>query len=152
MNTVSILPALHTDIEAICDLLAELFNQEADFSADRNKQYQAVEQILSAPDQGRILLLRVNAQVVGMVSLLYLTSTAMGGKVAMLEDMIIAAPYRSQGYGRQLLAEAVAFARQQDCLRITLLTDADNVRAQQCYQQQGFTLSAMLPMRKILED
>lgn len=152
MSAVSILPASHADIEAICDLLGELLSQEADFSPDRNKQRHAVEVILADPDQAHMLVLTVDSEVVGLVSLLYLTSTAMGGKVAMLEDMVISASHRSQGYGTRLLTAALAFAKQQGCLRITLLTDADNLRAQQFYQQQGFSMSAMLPMRIMLED
>jgi len=152
MTELSILPASETDIDAICLLLNELFSQEADFAADSAKQRRAVIEILSQPDRGQILILKKDGQVVGMVNLLYLMSTAMGGKVAMLEDMIIAERCRSQGLGQQLLTTAIDFARQQGCLRITLLTDADNERAQQFYQKHGFNHSAMLPMRRVFED
>jgi GNAT superfamily N-acetyltransferase len=152
MTDLSIVPACNSDVDAICHLLSELFTQEADFSADRDKQANAVKAILATPEQGQILLLKIDNQVTGMVSLLYLISTAMGGKVAMLEDMIIAAPFRSQGLGQQLLSAAIDFARAQGCLRITLLTDADNKPAQQFYQQQGFVHSAMVPMRRVFQD
>lgn len=151
MTDLSIVPACNSDVDAICQLLSELFTQEADFAANKDKQTNAVKAILAAPEHGQILLLKIDHHVVGMVSLLYLISTAMGGKVAMLEDMIIAASFRSQGLGKQLLTAAIDFAREQGCLRITLLTDADNQRAQQFYQKQGFVHSAMLPMRKKLE-
>lgn len=151
MTDLSIVPACNSDVDAICQLLSELFTQEADFAANKDKQTNAVKAILAAPEHGQILLLKIDHHVVGMVSLLYLISTAMGGKVAMLEDMIIVATFRSQGLGKQLLTAAIDFAREQGCLRITLLTDADNQRAQQFYQKQGFVHSAMLPMRKKLE-
>ncbi|MTI62697.1 MAG: GNAT family N-acetyltransferase [Methylophaga sp.] len=149
---MSILPASETDMDAICLLLNQLFSQEADFAADKTKQMRAVTEILSQPDSGQILILRKDGQVAGMVSLLYLISTAMGGKVALLEDMIIAEGYRGRGLGQELLTAAIDFARQQGCLRITLLTDADNDRAQQFYQKHGFSHSAMVPMRRIFED
>lgn len=152
MTELSILPASSNDVDAICHLLSELFSQEADFTADPEKQANAVKMILASPEQGQILVLKINNQLVGMVSLLYLISTAMGGKVAMLEDMIIAREQRSRGLGKQLLLAAVEFARKQGCLRITLLTDAVNTAAQQFYQQQGFIHSAMVPMRQQLED
>lgn len=152
MSDLSIVPASERDVDAICHLLHELFTQEADFSTNQDKQACAVRAILASPEHGQILLLKVDDQIAGMVSLLYLISTAMGGKVAMLEDMIIAASYRSRGLGKQLLSAAIDFARQQGCLRITLLTDADNERAQQFYQQQGFVHSAMLPMRRVFEN
>lgn len=152
MTDLSIVPACNREVDAICHLLSELFTQEADFTADKDKQMSAVKAILATPEQGQILLLKIDNQVAGMVSLLYLISTAMGGKVAMLEDMIIATSYRSRGLGQQLLSAAIDFARQQGCLRITLLTDADNERAQRFYQRQGFVRSAMVPMRQKLED
>jgi GNAT superfamily N-acetyltransferase len=152
MTELSILPASKNDVDAICHLLAELFVQEADFAVNADKQANAVNAILASPEQGQILVLKMDNQLVGMVSLLYLISTAMGGKVAMLEDMIIAPEQRSQGLGQQLLNAAITFAREQGCLRITLLTDADNQRAQQFYQRQGFVRSAMVPMRHVFED
>ncbi len=152
MTDLSIAPASEKDADAICQLLSVLFSQEADFSFDSEKQTRAVNAILSHPEQGQVLLVKKDRVVVGMVSLLYLISTAMGGKVAMLEDMIIAEDYRSQGLGQRLLQAAINFARDQGCLRITLLTDADNDRAQQFYQQHGFVRSAMIPMRRVLED
>lgn len=152
MTDLSIVPASNSDVDAICHLLSELFTQEADFSANSVKQKSAVKAILAAPEHGQILLLKLDNQVAGMVSLLYLISTAMGGKVAMLEDMIIAASFRSQGLGQQLLRGAIDFAREQGCLRITLLTDADNEGAQRFYQRQGFVRSAMVPLRQVLED
>lgn len=152
MTNLSIVPACNDDSDAICHLLAELFAQEADFSADHDKQASAVKTLLAAPEQGQILLLKIDNQIAGMVSLLYLISTAMGGKVAMLEDLIIASNYRSQGLGKQLLTAAIDHARRQGCLRITLLTDADNKSAQQFYLKQGFALSAMVPMRRVFED
>ena len=151
MTELSILPASKNDVDAICHLLAELFVQEADFAANADKQANAVNAILASPEQGQILVLKIDKQLVGMVSLLYLISTAMGGKVAMLEDMIIAPEQRSQGLGQQLLNAAITFAQEQGCLRITLLTDADNQRAQQFYQRQGFVHSAMVPMRHVFE-
>jgi GNAT superfamily N-acetyltransferase len=152
MTNLSILPASKNDVDAICHLLAELFAQEADFAANADKQANAINAILASPEQGQILVLKIDNQLVGMVSLLYLISTVMGGKVAMLEDMIIAPEQRSHGLGRQLLNAAIEFAREQGCLRITLLTDADNLRAQRFYQRQGFVRSAMVPMRQVLED
>lgn len=144
--------ASNDDIDAIVALLTALFEQEADFKPEPSRQQRAVRDQLAHPEQGEILLARQQHQVIGMVSLLYLPSTAMGGRVALLEDMIINENFRGSGYGRQLLSAAIAHARKRDCLRITLLTDRDNKSAQQLYQQQGFGFSAMVPMRLSLEQ
>lgn len=152
MTTVTFSLATEDDLDAIVDLLVTLFEQEADFEPDASRQQRAVCDLLAHPQQGEILLARKSGRVIGMVSLLYLPSTAMGGKVALLEDMIIADEWRGQGYGKKLLTAAMDHARLRDCLRITLLTDRDNKPAQQFYQQLGFSPSFMLPMRRVLKD
>nr|WP_320166794.1 GNAT family N-acetyltransferase [uncultured Methylophaga sp.] len=151
MTNHIIAEATLTDLNAITHLLTVLFTQEADFEPQPEKQMHAVSDILRHPDKGHFLLIKHQSKVVGVVSLLYLTSTAMGGKVALLEDMVIDEQHRSKGFGSALLNAAVNFARQQGCLRMTLLTDADNAIAQKMYQDEGFTHSAMIPMRLILD-
>ena len=64
--------------------------------------------------------------VIGMVSFLYSISTALGGKVALLEDMIIDKNYWKGGYGKRLLKDAINLSLKRECLRITLLTDFNN--------------------------
>jgi ribosomal protein S18 acetylase RimI-like enzyme len=68
-----------------------------------------------------------------MVSLLYTVSTALGGTVALLEDMIVASPYQNQGAGKALLNHALAFPQNQKIKRVALLTDKTNTKAQRLY-------------------
>jgi ribosomal protein S18 acetylase RimI-like enzyme len=97
-----------------------------------------------------LLVAREGAEVVGMVSLLWSTSTALGGPVAWLEDLVVAEDRRGQGLGKALLEAAVAHGRARGLLRITLLTDGDNARAQALYASLGFQASPMVPMRLLL--
>jgi ribosomal protein S18 acetylase RimI-like enzyme len=55
--------------------------------------------------------------------------------------------YRRRGIGASLLGFVIEKARQQAVLRITLLTDMQNERAQALYRKLGFTGSPMRPMR-----
>ncbi|MND04667.1 putative acetyltransferase [compost metagenome] len=61
---------------------------------------------------------------------------------------MVRADRRGQGIGLALAEAAIAFARAQDCSRITLLTDEDNNSAQWFYGRVGFRRSAMVPMRR----
>ena len=106
--------------------------------------------IIQNPDVGQILIVRQAGKAVGMVSLLYTVSTALGGRVTLLEDMVVTPDTRGQGVGAQLLAQAIALAKANGCLRITLLTDAVNEAAQRFYQRQGFVVSPMMPLRLVL--
>jgi len=107
-------------------------------------------QIINNPGVGAVLLARQGGQVAGMVNLLFTVSTALGERVALLEDMVVSSQERGVGIGTQLLAEAISFARSQGCRRITLLTDRTNEAAQRFYEKQGFVASSMIPMRLTL--
>jgi GNAT superfamily N-acetyltransferase len=138
------------DIPQLCELLALLFDQEAEFRPDSALQAEGVRQIIEFPERGRILALREGKTVVGMVNLLFTVSTALGGRVAILEDMVVRPDCRSRGAGSMLLEAALAFARSSGCLRVTLLTDAANEAAQRFYKRHGFSRSDMVPMRLLL--
>ncbi len=140
------------DIPALCALLNLLFTQEADFSPDAEAQRRGLALILDDPAVGEILVARRDGRVLGMVSLLYSVSTALGARVAWLEDMIVHPEARDAGVGAALLRRALALARERGCKRITLLTDRDNDAAQRFYRRQGFRPSAMVPLRLLLAD
>lgn len=143
-------PATNNDIPQLCGLLALLFDQEAEFRPDRELQAEGLRQIIEFPERGKILVLRNGPLIIGMVSLLFTVSTALGGRVAILEDMVVLPEFRSMGAGSRLLNEAIALAKSQGCLRITLLTDRVNGAAMMFYQRHGFILSEMVPMRLLL--
>jgi GNAT superfamily N-acetyltransferase len=142
--------ATESDISALCSLLAMLFAQEQEFQPNRDRQQRGLNGIITHPELGCIWVAHVDEKPVGMVNVLYSLSSALGGKVALLEDMVVDPAYRRCGIGSRLLNHAVAQAQNHDCLRITLLTDQGNSEAQAFYRRHGFVLSSMLPMRLML--
>jgi len=146
-KSVCIEPASAADLPALVDLLSVLFTQEAEFTPDRQAQYRGLSHIISHAALGVVLVARGGSEVLGMVSLLYSVSTALGARVAWLEDWVVQPSARGTGVGSQLLQAAIAHARAEGCQRITLLTDSDNHAAQRMYQAWGFTQSSMVPMR-----
>jgi len=140
------------DIPELIRMLTILFSRDIEFEPNREKQHDGILQIINHPEIGEILILRGNGQIIGMVSLLYSISTAMGGKVAILEDMIIDPSFRNIGLGSELLKSAIEFAKERNCLRITLLTDFDNEIAIHFYENFKFSKSSMIPMRLIFES
>ena len=142
-----ITPATLDDLPALCALLTALFTQEAEFKPDEAAQRRGLARIIGDDQIGLIVVARQGGQVVGMVNLLYTVSTALGERVALLEDMVVDPLCRGAGLGATLLQGAIALARQHGCRRITLLTDGDNVAAQRFYEQNGFKPSSMVPYR-----
>src|SRR5678815_1889928 len=139
--------AREADVPQLVELLALLFDQEAEFRPDSAKQATALKLILADPVRGRIYVARDGRRVVAMASLLFTVSTAEGGKAAWFEDLVVHPDYRQQGTGQKMLAHVVAQARGEGVLRITLLTDMQNENAQALYRRAGFTGSPIRPMR-----
>jgi GNAT superfamily N-acetyltransferase len=138
------------DISQLTELLWVLFSQEGDFCSDRSKQARGLKLIIEKPQIGRIFVVREGNEVLGMVNLLVTVSTAEGGFVLVLEDLIIKAGYRGKGFGTALLRHAIDFAKENGFIRITLLTDRMNETAIRFYGKHGFDISAMTPMRLLL--
>jgi GNAT superfamily N-acetyltransferase len=139
------------DLEAMADLLHELFTLESDFRPQRAKQLAALRWILEHPAQGRLFVARKGDQVVGMANALISISTAEGGAVLILEDLIFAAGHRGEGHGRRLVEHVLRWAASQGMSRVTLLSDKDNLPALDFYEKLGFEKSAMVVRRKRLQ-
>ena len=142
--------AEYTDIETMADLLHELFTLESDFRPQREKQLAALRWILDHPDHGRLFVLRDGGRVVGMANALISISTAEGGPVLILEDVILAAGHRGSGHGRRLVEHVLAWAATHGMSRVTLLADRDNAAALAFYERLGFEKSAMAVRRRRL--
>lgn len=135
------------DLPALCQLLDQLFTQEAEFTPDRAAQQRGLAAIIDDLAVGEILVALEDGRVLGMVNLLYTVSTALGERVALLEDLVVDAGARGTGVGSALLEAAIAHARSRACRRLTLLTDGANHAAQRFYRRHGFTPSPMIPLR-----
>jgi GNAT superfamily N-acetyltransferase len=140
-----------SDLDSLTELLALLFAQEAEFKADAALQRQGLRDILRAPSVGTVLVAEQDCRIVGMVNLLYTVSTALGCRVAWIEDMVVSPQLRRHGVGRKLLDAALVRCRQEGCRRITLLTDHDNWVAHRLYRQRGFAPSSMNVFRCLLD-
>ena len=142
--------ATPADLEAMADLLAELFTLESDFQPEREKQLRGLRLILENPQIGRLFVLRVDNQVAGMANALITISTAEGCTVLLLEDVIVKAKYRGQKLGRCLVEHVLDWAHANGMPRVTLLADKDNSPALAFYAQLGLERSAMTVLRKKL--
>ncbi|MDB6080452.1 MAG: family acetyltransferase [Akkermansiaceae bacterium] len=138
------------DLPALTQLVMDLFAYSGDFTPDHDAQERGLQLILEQPSRGRIFVLRNDHRLIGMVNLLFTISTAMGGFVIVMEDVIVHPDHRGQGYGTLLLDHVVEFARQKDFKRITLLTDKISAESQHFFQKNHFEYSNMIPMRRII--
>ena len=144
---VVIEPATEADLDELSEMLGGLFAQEGDFRPDKERQLRGLRLIFEQPSRGRVFVLRRNGAIVGMINLLFTISTAEGGFVILLEDLVIHKEFQGKGYGAKLLQHAIDFAKQKNFLRVTLLTDRPENMAQEFFRHHGFVESSMIPMR-----
>jgi GNAT superfamily N-acetyltransferase len=136
------------DLPAMAELLHELFTLESDFVPDREKQLAGLRLILDHPSMGRLFVLRADGKVAGMANALITVSTAEGGRVLLLEDVIIKSTHRGAGFGRRLVEHVLAWAKSEGISRVTLLADKNNASALAFYERAGFKPSSMKVLRR----
>ncbi len=139
--------ARRDDIPRLVTLLGILFAEEAEFAVDPNKQGRGLELIVPESAAGAVFVARAGADVVGMASLVYTVSTAEGGRAALFEDLVVHPHHRRRGIATGLVRFVIGESRNRGLLRLTLLTDMQNARAQALYRKLGFVDSSMNPMR-----
>jgi GNAT superfamily N-acetyltransferase len=151
MEHVAIEPATLDDLPQLTELLFDLFTLEGDFKPDRSKHMRGLRLILEQPSRGRIFVIKQDGRILAMINLLFTISTAEGGFVLMMEDVVVHQEHRHRGFGDKLLEYCIGFAREKNFLRITLLTDRVNEAAQKFFRAHGFTDSHMIPLRLYLQ-
>jgi len=149
---VRVEPATIEDLDALTQLVVDLLELQDDFTPDPQLQERGIRHILEEPARGRIFVIRSEDRILGMANLLFTVSTAMGGFVLIMEDVIIHPNHRGLGLGAMLLEEVVSFAKEKNFKRITLLADKLSNDSQSFFQRHGFRFSTLIPMRLILDS
>ncbi|GAB6058405.1 GNAT family N-acetyltransferase [Desulfonatronum parangueonense] len=129
-------------------LLSELFAIEADFQPDPALQHQGLALMLQDPTSRRILVAVENNQAIGMCSFQTLVSTAEGGRVGLVEDVVVAARRRGRGIGGMLMRALEESAAEMGLSRLQLLADAKNVPALNFYRLRGWNATQLICLRK----
>jgi ribosomal protein S18 acetylase RimI-like enzyme len=147
--TVHIRNARRTDIDVMVSLLGELFSIETDFSIDKARQRRGLKLMLDGCLKHRcIKVAEVEGQVIGMCTAQTLISTAEGGIVALVEDVVIALQFRGQGIGRKLMESIEDWARSRGAARIQLLADRTNFSALDFYDKIGWRPTQLICLRR----
>ncbi len=148
---ISIRFARPDDIPQMCDLLAELFSIETDFVPNRGKQVNGLNALIAAAPSKALLLVAVHeGRVVGMSTVQTLISTAEGGQVGLIEDVIVERKYRSKGIGTLMLEQIAAWGRERGLKRLQLLADSNNRPALEFYSSLRWTSTLLICLRKLL--
>ncbi len=137
------------DVEALVALLQELFSIEADFAVNDMRQQKGLSMMLDGCGKHRcVKVAEAQGRIVGMCTAQILISTAEGGRVALVEDMVVDAQYRKMGIGRQLMAAIEAWAHKHHITRLQLLADRTNFSALDFYDKLGWHPTRLICLRR----
>jgi GNAT superfamily N-acetyltransferase len=152
-RTIHVRPALQADIPRLADLLDELFSVETDFTPHRERQERGLGILVGRqPGMSLVLVAEVSGIVVGMATVQLLISTAEGGRVGLVEDVVVDRRHRGKGIGRRLLSGIADWARTRDVTRLQLLADRGNSAALRFYHAAGWTPTSLVCLRQSLRS
>ncbi|MHB8844081.1 MAG: GNAT family N-acetyltransferase [Nitrospirota bacterium] len=144
----TIRPARPGDIPRMSDLLTELFGIEADFTPDVEKQVRALSVLVAAPpERVCVLVAEQKGVIAGMATVQTLISTAEGGRVGLVEDVVVHRDYRGRGIGALLIETIADWARSHGLTRLQLLADRDNQNALDFYASQDWSVTRLICLR-----
>lgn len=143
-------PARAADIPVLCRLLERLFSIERDFVVDPVRQQRGLELLLAQGEAARLVVAERGGAVVGMCSAQVLISTAEGGAVAVVEDVVVDERWRGHGIGTRLLESVGQWAVERGLRRLQLLADRTNEPALAFYSRLGWQGTRMTAMQKRL--
>ena len=147
-KTLCIRPAGRDDLDAMVSLLLALFAIEDDFSPDPECQRRGLAFFLDGCCKHRgILVAETDVGVIAMATVQILVSTAQGGPVGLVEDVVVRADCRGRGVGRRLMAAVSAWAVERGLTRLQLLADRDNQPALDFYRRIGWQGTQLVCLR-----
>ena len=147
MNVI-IRNARFEDLDALTALLRELFSIEADFAIDEQRQRRGLTLMLDGCSKHRcIKVAEIKGKVIGMCTAQKLISTAEGGIVTLVEDVVVNVKFRGQEIGRKLMASIEDWAISHGATRMQLLADRTNFSALDFYDKIGWYPTQLICLR-----
>jgi len=141
--------AKHADIGGMIKLLRILFSIETDFAFNEETQQRGLEMMLDDCTNRCIMVAELNQQIVGMCTAQILVSTAEGGIVALVEDLVVEDACRGEGIGKELLLAIEGWAIARGASRLQLLADQNNTRALEFYKKMDWKVTELICLRAL---
>jgi ribosomal protein S18 acetylase RimI-like enzyme len=148
-KALTIRPAEREDLDAMVSLLQALFSIEKDFTPDPDRQRRGLLLFLDGCGKHRSILVgEMEDRVIAMATVQILISTAEGGYVGLVEDVIVREDCRCRGVGLELMTALTSWAAQRGLTRLQLLADQHNQPALDFYRKMGWHLTRLVCLRK----
>lgn len=131
-------------------LLEILFSVEADFEFNPELHTEALRRIVGNPNSLALTAAGEGGEVVGMLTVQTVVSTATGALSGWVEDVVVHPRWRKKGVASEMLRKVELWADAQGVNRLQLLADGNNTAALDFYASRGWTGSSMIHRKKSL--
>lgn len=138
------------DVPEMVQLLGKLFSIEVDFRFCSSHVTRGLLGLLES-STAQVWVAQHEGNVIGMCTLQTLISTAEGGEVGLVEDVVVHEKHRGRGVGQALVKQAESWARQSGLKRLQLLADRNNKAALTFYDQMGWKKTSLNCRRRSLK-
>ncbi|WP_419771004.1 MAG: GNAT family N-acetyltransferase [Candidatus Marinarcus sp.] len=139
-NNLQICEASYKDIPFLITLLKQLFCIEKDFIFNAQKHEEGLK-LLIDNKESIVAVAKFEDEVIAMLTMQTIISTAIGAKAGLLEDFVVSDDYKSMGVGSHLLEFMKDKALQHNIHRLQLVCDNDNANAKEFYTKKDFKKS-----------
>jgi len=139
--------AASVDVVGLSELLMELVELEPDFEAEPTGLRKGLELLMDTRGAA-VFVAETEGAICGMCSVQTLISTAEGGAVGVVEDVVVKRGMRHHGIGSILMDAVLNWSRAHGLTRLQLLADSENRSAVKFYRNLGWDNTRMICLRK----
>lgn len=126
------------DLPTLIGHIADFYHEDQ-IPLHRERVQAGLQQLLGAPAFGAVLILSTAQQpFAGYITLGWCFSIEQGGRFVLLDELYLVPAVRGQGLGRQALALAAQWAREQGAAVMRLEVNHHNARAKALYLSCGY--------------
>jgi ribosomal protein S18 acetylase RimI-like enzyme len=138
MNGIAIREASASDTERILALIDANWQHDDIVGYDGARLRRQLEEFLATPAYGRGWLATHTDGPVGYLLCAFVYSFEHGGLIAEIDEFFVAAPYRRQGIGQEMLGRARSSLGALGCVSLQMQVADGNALAQRFYENEGF--------------
>ena len=147
--TISIKKASKKEIPFILELLYELERPKPKNDKEIEIFKNKIKDYFSDP-QKTIFLAKQDAQIVGMVSIIFLNRLNQTKNEMYIPELIVSKKFRNLGIGKKIMQFCVEFAKREDCYRIRLESGNQRKKSHEFYINIGFEQNSLSFSKNIL--
>lgn len=139
---IKIREATRQDLPALISLYEQLEDigdtrSNVKFPPEAIRQSQEIFTRLAHYPDYKVYLAQADDEIVGTFALLIMDSVPNGIPSGIIENLVVARPWRRKGIGRQLMQVAIQICKSKDCYNLLLASQLDNADAHRFYEALG---------------